>query len=108
MASASGVYEGLIFDASDVKRQKLAIKVGGECVVLATNETLTMKQKINRTASFTEGTAAVAGESTAEVSIYNRFKEIEFGFTLASADGTFPRFTEVNLDYNDLKNERTV
>ena len=107
-AAASGVYEGLIFDASDVKRQKLAFKVEAQCVTLATNETLTVKQKIDRTASFTEGSAAVAGEVSAEVSIYNRFKELEFGFTLTSADGTFPKVTEISWDYNDLKNERTV
>lgn len=108
VAVTSGVYESLIMDSSLVKKQKLALKVGAECVTLATGETLAVKQKIDRTASFTAGTASTSGDTNAELSIFSRFKEIEFSFELTSSEGTFPKVTELSLNYDDLSEEKKV
>jgi len=105
LAATSGVYESLIFDGDAVNKKKLAFKVQAECVALATNETLAVKQKLDRTANFTAGTAIVSGASKAQQAIYQRFKEMEFGFTLTSSDGTFPKVTELSLEYNDMSEE---
>ena len=106
LAVASGVYESLIFDGEDVRHEKIAMRVTAECVALATNETLATKYQLDRSGSFTAGTAAVATETDAEQDIYARFKEAEFGFTLASVDGTFPKVTEISFHYNDNAEEK--
>lgn len=106
LAATSGVYESLIFDAEKVIKDKLALNLDATCETLASGETLATKQKINRTANFTAGTAATSGTSKAELGIYNRFKEIELGFTLTSSNGTFPKVTELLFLFNDLSEER--
>jgi len=108
LAVASGIYEGLIFDGNSVDKQKLALKVKAECETLLTNETLSVKSKLDRTTSFTAGDNAVAGETGATQSLYIRFKELEAGFTLSSSDGTFPKVTELSLEFNDLSEEKSV
>jgi len=40
------------------------------------------------------------------VGIFNRFGEVEFGFTLTSVDGTFPKVIELSFDYNSLSEEK--
>ena len=108
LAVASGVYEGLIFDNERIEQQKLALKVKAECATLATNETLSVKHKLDRATSFTSATASTSGSTDNELGIYNRFKEIEFGFTLTSADGTFPKVTEISFEFNDLSDEKKI
>ncbi len=105
-AATSGVWESLIFDGENVNKQKLGLKILTQCQELASGETLTTKQKIDRTANFTAGTAATSGSVKAEQAIYNRFKEIEWGFTLASSNGTFPKVTETSIEYDSLTEEK--
>lgn len=106
LAVASGVYEGLIFDNGEVDKEKLAITLVAKCNTLATNEGLSVKHKIDRTTSFTSGTGATSGDKEASVGIYKRFGEIEFGFTVTSIDGTYPKVTELSLEFNDLEEEK--
>lgn len=108
LSVASGVYEGLIFDNGSVNKEKLAIKLQAECATLATNETLSVKYKVDRDSSFTAGDNSTAGDTSAEVSIYKRFKEIEFGMTIGSTNGTYPKITEISLDFNDLGEEKRI
>jgi len=105
-AVTSGVYESLIFDAEDVRKEKLALQVKAQCKALATNETLATKYQLDRSGSFTAGTAATSTGTEAEVGIFNRFGEVEFGFTLTSVDGTFPKVIELSFDYNSLSEEK--
>jgi len=106
LAVASGVYESLILDNSRVIKQKLAISLKGTFEALKTGESVTLSHKIDRTADFTEGDAvSTEDETKAELSIYSRYKEIEMKFELASSEGTFPKFTELSINFNDLANE---
>ena len=106
VAAISGVYESLIFDDESVNKHKLALKVQAECKALASGETLATKYQLDRSGSFTAGTAAVSAETNAEVGIYTRFREAEFGFTLTSSGGTFPKVTELSFEYNNLDEEK--
>ncbi|KKL10216.1 hypothetical protein LCGC14_2558040, partial [marine sediment metagenome] len=105
-AATSGIYESLIFDGGNPKKEGLAIMLKATFVALASGESVTLAQKINRTASFTAGSAeSTVGATEVELPIYTRYKEIEFKFTLASSGGTFPQLTSLIFDYDDLASE---
>ena len=83
-----------------------AIKVEITFVALAANQTVTPKYKLDRASSFTNGTAAsTTGDTRAIAWINTVCKEIEWGFTLAATDGTFPKITGVNFIFDDLQSE---
>lgn len=100
-----GVWESRIFDDGDPDKDKLAVKLEITFESLTTNQTVTPKYKINRAASFTTGTAATSGDTSVDLYIHSRFKEIEYGFNLASSSNTFIVITGINLIYNDLEEE---
>jgi hypothetical protein len=105
-SAAQGEYESLIFDAGDPNKEFNPMNLIITFETLATNESVTPKYKKDRAASFTAGTEVTSG-SRVEQPIYGRCKEIEVGFTLKSADGTFPKITSVQLEYDDLSEETT-
>ena len=105
-AVASGLYESLIFDAGNAKKDKLSIQLKATFVALASGESVQLGYQINRSGSVTLGTAeSTVGAISTELSIYSRFKEIEFKFLLASSGGTFPKLTSLIFEYNDLAEE---
>lgn len=106
LAATSGIWESLIFDDGNAKKQKLAIQLKATFVGLASGESVQLGYQIDRSGSFTLGTAVTTvGEVEAELSIYSRFREIEFKFILASSGGTFPKLTSLIFEYNNLAEE---
>lgn len=106
-ARTSGLYESLIFDDENPKKDKLAVELKGTFLALASNESVTLKHQIDRAGSFTSGDAeSTVGATEIELPIYTRFKEIEFGNLISSSGGTFPKFTSLIFTYDDLANEK--
>lgn len=105
-AAEEGIYESLIFDDGNPKKQKHAVKLKATFQALASGESVTLDYKIDRAASFTSGTA-MSTEDATEVTefIHSRFKEIEFKFTLASTSGTFPKLVSLIFEYEKLESE---
>ena len=107
-AATSGIYESLIFDNVNPKKEDLAITLTATFIGLAAGESVKLGYKIDRAASFTEGDAEdTDGETEVELSIFSRFKEIEFKYTLASSAGAFPKLTSLIFEYNNLTGERS-
>ena len=105
-AATSGVYESLIFDNGDADKSKLLIHQVSTFEALASGQTMTNKSKLERTTSFTTGTAASTVGNTRAKDLFNqRFKEGEFGFTITSSGGTFPKLTQHEVLFNDLNEE---
>lgn len=105
-AATSGEYESLIFDNDTVPKQKNAMKLVIEFLPLASGETVTPKYKLERATSFTPASTVSTTSSTrASIVLPGRFKEIEYGFTVTSSEGTFPKVTAVYFEYDDLSNE---
>ena len=107
-AATSGIYESLIFDNGNPKKEDLAITLTATFIGLAAGESVKLGYKVDRAASFTEGDAEdTDGETEVELSIFSRFKEIEFKYTLASSAGAFPKLTSLIFEYNNLTGERS-
>jgi hypothetical protein len=105
-SAASGTLETLIFDSGDPERQLLPHNIKMTFEGLAAGQSVTPKYKLDRAASWTDGTAITTADTTELTEpIYTRCQEIEFGFTLASSGGTFPKVTALNLDYDTLEKE---
>jgi hypothetical protein len=104
--STSGVWESLIFDKGNPKKEGLAEKVIVTFEPLKDGESITPKYKIDRAASFTDGTEIdTVGETSAEILLDARFKEFEWGFEVATGT-TFPKITSTTLLWDDLAEER--
>ncbi len=105
-AATSGLWESLIFDGGNPKKQELAIQLKGTFLPLASGQSIQLGYQLDRSGSFTLGTAeSTVGATETELSIYSRFKEIEFKYIVASSGGTFPKFTSLIFNYDDLSNE---
>ena len=105
-AATSGLLESLIFDDGNSKKQKLAIQLKATFVALASGESFQLGYQIDRSGSFTLGTAeSTVGATEVELSIYSRFKEAEFKFIAASSSATFPKLTSLIFTYDSLSNE---
>jgi len=105
-AATSGVYESLIFDNSDADKSKLLIHQISTFEALASGESVTNKSKLERTSSFTSGTAVSTVSARRAKDLFNeRFKELEVGFTIASSGGTFPKLTQHEILFNSLDEE---
>ena len=106
-AATSGIWESLIFDNGNSKKDKLALQLKATFVGLASGESVTLAYQIDRSGSFTAGSAInTVGETEAELDIYSRFKEIELKFTLASSSGTFPKLTSLIFNFDPLDQEK--
>lgn len=105
-AATSGLYESLIFDDGNSKKEKLAVQLKATFVALAAGESVQLGYQIDRSGTFTMGTAEdTDDEVSVELDIYSRFKEIEFKFVLASTGGTFPKLTSLIFEYDSLSEE---
>ena len=102
----TGSWESRIFDNGDPESYMQAIKVEVKFEALVSGQSVTPKYKLDRVASFTNGTAAsTVGDTEVEVYINTICKEAEWGFNLASSAGTFPKITSVNFVYDDLDSD---
>lgn len=105
-AAASGVYESLIFDNGDNNKSKLLIHQTSRYEPLVTGQSVVNKSKLDRTTSFTSGiTSNTVDDISVKDPFHQRFKEGEFGFTLASTGGTFPKLTQHEVLFNDMSEE---
>ena len=105
-AATSGVYSSLIFDNGDTDKSKTFVHQVSTFEALASGQTITNKSKLERTASFTAGTAAsTVGDRRAKDLFNKRFKELEAGFTITSSGGTFPKLTQHEVLFNDNAEE---
>ena len=106
-AIASGaVWESRIFDNNNTDDYKQAIKLVITFESLTTGQSITPKYALERASSFTTGTAAsTVGDTSIELFINTLFKEVEFGFNVASSSNTFPIITGVIFVYDDLEPE---
>ena len=106
-AATTGTWESLIFDDGRPQKTKDAFDLVIEFEQLESGESITPKYRINRADNFTSGdTVSTVGETRAQVSINQLFKEIEIGFNVASSSGTFPIITAVYFSYDDKHEER--
>lgn len=104
-ASASGSWESRTFDNGDANKTKQAIKLEITFEALTSNQTVTPKYDINRTGTFTTGTAATSGDTEANLFINSNFKEIDFGYNFASSSNTFIKITGINFIFEDNQEE---
>jgi hypothetical protein len=101
----SGEFQDRVFDGGNPKKLKQAIKVEITFEPLTSAQSVTPKYKLDRAASFTSGSAAGEDETSVEVYINTLFYEAEWGFTVASTDGSFPKITGLNFVYDTLEEE---
>ena len=105
-ANACASWESLIFDNGDPNKQFLPMNLIITFEALSAGQSVTPKYKLNRAATFTDGTAAsTVGDTRVEWPIYTRCKEMEFGFDLASTSNTFIKVTGITLVYDNLSKE---
>lgn len=105
-AVASGSWESRVWDGGDTDKYKQAIKVEVTFEPITANQTVTPKYKLDRASSFTTGTSVSTANATrATVYINKLCKEAEWGFNLASSDGSFPAVTGINFIYEPLESE---
>lgn len=105
-ANATGVWESLIFDSGDPDEQIIPIEINITFEPLTAGQSVTPKYKLDRAASFTSGTAAsTVGDTSIKLPIFQRCRELEIGFDLASSSNTFIKITSITLEYDTLKTE---
>lgn len=107
-AVSTGSWESLIFDNEQVQHTKLAIKLVITFQTLTTGQSITPKYKINRATDWTLGTAVTSSSTDptrAEIRIEKRFKEIEFGYDVASSSNTYVVPTGVLFTFDDNPGE---
>lgn len=107
--SITGRYESLIFDNENPDAEFLPLTLTIKFQALPANITITPIYRYDRAAAFTSGTAVSTTDAVrAEQRLYSRTKELEIGFTIASTAGqsSFPKITAVELEFDDLVEER--
>lgn len=103
--ATSGSFEDLIFDNNAPQKDKLAKELVITFEALQSGDSVTPKYRINRTTSFTTGTAVTTvGATKAILQINKRFKEIEYGLDLATTN-TYPIITSIYFVFDDLREE---
>jgi len=105
----SAVFESLIFDNSELYKDKLAKKLKATHLPLASGESVQLGYKVNRAADYTLGTAnTTVGSTETKLPIpqsAGRFREFQFELILATSGSTSPTVTYVGLEYDELGDE---
>lgn len=107
-AAANGSYEQLIYDGGNPQKNMLPQKIVITFLPLATGESVTPKYRLDRASSWTLGTDInTVGSTRAELllDVQGRANEIEYGFDVASSNGTYPKITGVFFMSDDLSDE---
>lgn len=108
VAATAGSWASLWFDNGAPDKEKTALTIQITFKTLPAGCTVTPKYKFDRATSFTTGTAAVAGDTSIRYNFAteaSRFKEVMFGFDIASSSGNFPEIISVNFKYDDNEEE---
>lgn len=103
--SATAYWESLIIDNGRPDRTKQAAEMYLTFNPLPVGCTVTPRYKIDRAASWTTGTPAVAGDTKATLNINKRYNEIQLGFDV-TATTTTPEVTSVVFILDTLGSER--
>ena len=110
-AMTTGEWESLIFDSGTPLKSKAALKLIIRFSPLIAGESVTPKFKIDRATNWTVCSASTAtlGATRAEYTFNaddsQRYREIQYGFTLNSTNGTYPKVLSVSFEYDTLINE---
>lgn len=101
---ATATWQSLIYDNGRPDKTKEAVKYFIDTETLPTGATVTPKYKIDR-GSWVNGTAIVAGDTQAVLSINKRFKEIEIGWDAVATTAT-PKILASTLIVELLDSEK--
>jgi len=102
---STGTWESLIFDAGRPDKQKGVIKYRIDFKALPTGATITPKYQIDRSGSYTSGTAATAGATSVTLPINKRFKEIQLADDWVATTSS-PEILARTLVLEDLRSEQ--
>lgn len=101
----TATWESLIFDDATPYKEKFAKYIIVHHTGLASNETVQVGHKIDRTSSFTTNTANSTSDSTStRFDINKRFREIQFQVNLAATTTTLT-IISVTFEFEDLIDE---
>lgn len=100
----SGYYEQLIFDNSNMFREKRANRIKSTHLPLTAGQSIKISTSIDR-AVYTDSSINTSGNETNYDPAQSRFKEIQTKVTLASTSGISPRVTSIAMLFDDQKNE---
>ncbi|KKN16868.1 hypothetical protein LCGC14_0971560 [marine sediment metagenome] len=102
---ATAVWESLIFDDETPFKEKMARYVIIHHTGLASNETVQAGYDIDRSGSFTTGTAnSTSGSISTRLDINKRFREIQLSVNLA-ASSTTATITSIVFEFEGLEDE---
>lgn len=104
--NTSGIWESLILDNGNPKKEKMIEKIIVTFEPLESGESITPKYRIDRAANFTNGTTQSTVDATsAEILLDARYKEFEWGFAVGTST-TYPKITSTSALLDDLSEER--
>ena len=106
---STALWQSLILDDATPYKEKLAHSIIVHHGALASNESVTVGYDIDRSGSFTEGSANTTSGSTEtrlDIGQKKRFREIQLQVSLA-ATATSPKIISVTFQYDDLFEEET-
>jgi hypothetical protein len=99
-------WQSLIFDNEKPDKEKLPQEIIVNFEPLTTGQSVTTYYKVDRGSWVLGQVANTVGDKRAETAIFNRFKELEMRFDLASSSNTILKVYAVTLNFNDLEEER--
>ena len=105
---ATATLESLVFDERQPSKLKRALTLVATHEGLATGDSATVKYDIDRSGSFTSGTANTTADSKeTRLVIDSDFKEIQIGLDLAATTGG-PVITSFFLEYDDASQDAYI
>ena len=108
-AATTASYESLWIDHNNPEKEKTADIVTITTYTLPSGVIITPKIRYDRSASWDSGSGdelGIAGETEARMTVHQRYKEVMFGFDIASSSGNVPDIISANLEYDDNEEER--
>jgi hypothetical protein len=100
-------WQSLIFDNEKPDKEKLPQELIVNFEPLTTGQSVTTYYKVDRGSWVLGQVANTVGDRRVETAIFNRFKELEMRFDLASSSNTILKVYAVTLNFNDLEEERS-
>jgi len=105
-ANATGTWESLIFDSGNPDDYMIPMDLVITFEPLTAGQSVTPKYKLDRATSFTSGDAEdTVGATSLKLPIYQRCKELEIGYELASTSNTFIKITSITIEIDVLSTE---
>lgn len=98
-------WQSMIMDNGRPDKQKKLIEIRVEFEALPSGATVTPQYQIDRSGSFTSGTAATAGDTSITLNVNKLYKELQVGLSLVATTAT-PVITGITIIWEDLSRER--